>query len=95
MSSGIADNCASPITIVLKKDNSLRLCMDYTVLNAQTRPISYLCPGLLSLQKFSLKELSIFCLDFKEAYYSLLLKPISQKYAAIVSHHWVFIPFHY
>ena len=34
----VVHGSASPITVVPKKDNSLRICIDYTVLNAHTRP---------------------------------------------------------
>ena len=30
---GSADVCASPITVVPKKDGKLRICVDYTALN--------------------------------------------------------------
>ena len=93
MSRGTADMCASPITIVPKKDNSIRVCVDYTVLNAHTRPMSYPLPRIDELAEIIPEGTKYFsCLDLKEAYHSLPIKPSSRKYAAIIAHHGVFIP---
>ena len=93
MSRGTADMCASPITIVPKKDNSIRVCVDYTILNAHTRPMSYPLPRIDELAEIIPEGTKYFsCLDLKEAYYSLPIKPSSRKYAAIIAHHGVFIP---
>ena len=48
---GDANMCASPITVVPKKDGDLRICVDYTVLNAHTRPFSYPLPRIDSLSE--------------------------------------------
>ena len=93
MSRGTSDMCASPITVVPKKDNSIRVCVDYTILNAHTRPMSYPLPRIDELAEIIPEGTEYFtCLDLKEAYYSLPIKPSSQKYAAIIAHHGVFIP---
>ena len=41
---GDATEGASPVTCVQKKDNSMCVCVDYTVLNRATRPLSYPLP---------------------------------------------------
>ena len=46
---GEANVCASPITVVPKKDGKLRLCVDYTALNKYTRPLSYPLPRIDTL----------------------------------------------
>ena len=93
MSRGFADVCASPITIVPKKDNTMRICIDYTTLNAHTRPLSYPLPRIDELPEIVPEGTKVFsCLDLKEAYYSLPIHPNSRKYAAIIAHHGVFIP---
>ena len=93
MSRGTAITIVSPITIVPKKDGNIRVCIDYTTLNAHTRPISYPLPRIDELPEFIPGGTKIFsCLDLKEAYYSLPIDPYSRNYAAIISHHGVFIP---
>ena len=93
MSRGIADMCASPITIVPKKDGSMRICVDYSFLNAHTRPLSYPLPRIDDLPEIVPGGTKFFSnLDLKEAYYSLPIHPSSRDYAAIVAHHGVFVP---
>ena len=93
MSRGIADMCASPITIVPKKDGGLRVCVDYSFLNAHTRPLSYPLPRIDDLPEIVPGGTRFFSnLDLKEAYYSLPIDPSSRDYAAIVTHHGVFVP---
>ena len=93
MSRGQEARYVSPITMVPKKDGNIRICIDYTTLNAHTNPISYPLPRIDELPEFIPNGSKIFsCLDLKEAYYSLPIHPNSQKYAAIIAHHGVFIP---
>ena len=90
---GNANMCASPITVVPKKDGDLRICVDYTFLNAHTRPFSYPLPRIDSLSEKIPGGTRFFStLDLKEAYYSLPLHPNSQKYAAIITNSGVFVP---
>ena len=70
--------CISPNTIVSKKKGKIRICIDYTNLNAHTRPISYPLPRIDELPEFIPNGSKIFsCLDLKEAYYSLPIHPNS------------------
>ena len=93
MSRGIADMCASPITIVPKKDGTMRVCVDYTFLNAHTRPLCYPLPRIDDLPEIVPGGTRFFSnLDLKEAYYSLPIHPNSRDYAAIIAHHGVFVP---
>ena len=76
-----------------KKDGDLRICVDYTFLNAHTRPFSYPLPRIDSLSEKIPGGTRFFStLDLKEAYYSLPLHPNSQKYAAIITNSGVFDP---
>ena len=36
---GSAKTFASPITVVLERDYTIRICVDYVVLNAHSRPL--------------------------------------------------------
>ena len=90
---GSGDTCASPVTCVPKKDKTYRVCIDYTVLNSHTRPLSYPLPRIDELSEIIPGGTCVFStLDLKEAYYSLPIKTSSQKYAAIITHKGVFIP---
>ena len=83
----------SPITIVPKKDNTMRICIDYTELNKHTVPLSYPLPRIDDLPQIIPNGTKFFsCLDLKEAYYSLPIESNSQHLAAIIAHHGVFIP---
>ena len=63
------------------------------MLNAHTRPMSYPLPRIDELAEIIPEGTKyFFCLDLKEAYYSLPINPNSRKYAAIIAHHGVFIP---
>ena len=90
---GSGDTCASPVTCVPKKDKTYRVCIDYTILNAHTRPLSYPLPRIDELSEIIPGGTCLFStLDLKEAYYSLPIEKDSQKYAAIITHKGVFIP---
>lgn len=66
---------ASPIVVVRKKNESLRLCIDYRTLNRQTIPDQYTTPriedGLQSLS--GAKWFSV--LDLKSGYYQIPMSP--------------------
>ena len=90
---GSADVCASPITVVPKKDGKLRICVDYTSLNKNTRPLSYPLPRIDRLPEKIPGGTQFFTtLDLKEAYYSLPIHPNSQKSAAIITPSGTYIP---
>ena len=89
---GSGDTCASPVTCVPKKDKTYRVCIDYTILNSHTRPLSYPLPRIDELSEIIPGGTCVFStLDLKEAYYSLPIEISSQKYAAIITHKGVFI----
>ena len=90
---GSADVCASPITVVPKKDGKLRICVDYTNLNKNTRPLSYPLPRIDRLpEKIPGGTRFFTTLDLKEAYYSLPIHPNSQKSAAVITPSGTYIP---
>ena len=84
---------ASPVTCVQKKDGTMRVCVDYTRLNASTRPLCYPLPRIDELSLIIPGGTRYFTnLDLKEAYYSLPLSANSRRCAAIIVHSGVFIP---
>ena len=90
---GEANICASPITVVPKKDGKLRICVDYTALNKYTRPLSYPLPRIDTLPEKIPDGTQFFTtLDLKEAYYSLPIHPNSRECAAIITTSGTFIP---
>jgi hypothetical protein len=64
----------TPILFVLKKDGSLRLCVDYRGLNAITKKNRYLLP-LISETLDRLGRATVFsALDLKDTYYRIPIK---------------------
>ena len=83
----------SPITIVPKKDNRVRVCVDYTTLNRYTVPLNFPLPLVQSLPDRVSDKHSIFTvLNLKEAYHSLPLTERAQKLAAIISPCGTYLP---
>ena len=83
----------SPITCVKKKDDSLRICVDYTYINSYTEPLSYPLPRIDSIPERIPGGTRFFSnLDLKEAFRSLPLHPDSQRHAAIITLSGVFVP---
>ena len=90
---GDAQLGASPVTVVKKKDGSLRVCVDYTYLNSHTLPLSYPLPCIDQLSSDIPDGTRIFsALDLKEAYFSLPLDKEAKKFMAIITRTGVFIP---
>ena len=84
---------ASPITCVQKKDGTMRVCVDYTRLNASTRPLCYPLPRIDELYLIIPRGRRYFTnLYLKEAYYSLSFSADSRRCAAIIVHSDVFVP---
>ena len=46
-----ANMCASPISVVPKEEDDLRICVGYIVLNAHKRPFPYTLPRIHSLSE--------------------------------------------
>ena len=83
----------SPITLATKKDGSIRVCVDYTILNNQTVPLHYPLPLIQSLdQRLTNKHRFFSTLDLKNAFYSLPLTKRAQELAAITTLHGVYQP---
>ena len=90
---GEGNQGASPVTCVQKKDGTMRVCVDYTRLNAATRPLCYPLPRIDELSEIIPGGTRYFSnIDLKEAYYSLPLSVNSRKCAAIIVPNGVFIP---
>ena len=75
------------------KRKIIRVCVDYTVLNKATRPLSYPLHRIDELAQIIPGGTKYFTnLDLKEAYYSLPLAANSRQCAAIIVHSGVFVP---
>lgn len=84
---------ASPITIVPKKNNTFRVCVDYTFLNRHTVPLSFPLPLIQDLPDRLTSQHQFFTvLDLREAYHSLPLTQRAQELASIVSHSGGYLP---
>lgn len=67
---------ASPVVLVQKKDNSLRMCIDYRALNAKTHRDAYPIPRIEEALD-ALKGASYFCsLDLAHGYHQV---PVAEK----------------
>ena len=73
---------SSPVVPILKKDGTLRLCVDYRKLNLVTKPDRYPIPNLTD-NVYSLSEMKFFTtLDLVRGYYQLPLAEDSREYTA-------------
>ena len=83
----------SPITIAKKKDGKLRICVDYTRLNAGTVTMHHPLPLINEFtQRLSPNHKIFSVLDISEAYRSLPLTPRATQLAAIIAEHGTFLP---
>ena len=74
---------ASPIVPVLKKDNSIRICVDFKQLNTQLDVEKYPLPRLDDILSV-VGNNSFFCkLDLDQAYLQMCVAPKDQKYLVI------------
>ena len=88
---------ASPIVCVRKKDNSLRLCVDYRKLNLKTIPDRQPIPRVQDLLDGLHGQRFFSTLDMAKAYHQGYVKDICRKYTAFSTpwalFEWVRIPF--
>ena len=88
---------ASPIVCVRKKDNSLRMCIDYRKLNNKTIPDSQPIPRIQDLLDNLHGQTWFSTLDMSKAYHQGYIAEESRRYTAFstpwVLFEWVRIPF--
>ena len=93
----ITTSYISPIVITTKKDNSIRLCVDYRRVNSCTIPDQYPIPSVDELFR-KVRNARVFSrIDLKSAYHQLDLHPDSRHLSAFITHVGLFqykkIPF--
>ena len=78
---------SSPVTLVPKRNNQTRICVDYTRLNARTENLQYSLPTIQSLPEILTAKHCIFsAIDLREAYFSLGLTERASELCAISVH---------
>ncbi len=73
---------SSPLVIVPKKDGSLRVCVDFRKLNAQSRFDAYTMPRIDDLLEWIGQARYITTLDLRKGYWQVPLDPNSKPYTA-------------
>ncbi len=77
---------ASPIVPVIKKDGTLRFCVDYRKLNAATKKDSYPLPRIDELLE-TLKDAKYFCcLDLYSGYWQIKVAKQDREKTAFITH---------
>ena len=77
---------ASPVVMVRKKDNTLRFCVDYRMLNSVTRKDTFPLPRIDDLLDH-LKGKSVFStLDAKQGYWQIPVSPDDREKTAFMTH---------
>ena len=88
---------ASPIVPVVKKDGSIRMCVDYRKLNKKTVPCNYPVARLEDLFEATSGCDTFSVIDLKQAYYHIPIKAVDRpKTAFVVSDRkfeWLRMPF--
>ena len=88
---------ASPIVCVRKKDNSLRMCLDYRKLNLKTIPDSQPIPRIQDILDNLHGNSWFSTLDMSKAYHQGYIEEKSRSYTAFCTpwalYEWVRIPF--
>ncbi len=77
----------SPIVVTTKRDNSIRLCVDYRRVNSFTIPDQYPIPSVDELFSKIPGNVRYFSkIDLKAAYHQVDLNPDSRDYTAFITH---------
>ncbi|GBN31917.1 Transposon Ty3-G Gag-Pol polyprotein [Araneus ventricosus] len=88
---------AYPIVCVAKKDGSMRLCVDFRLLNAVTKPFDYLMENITDLINQIGHANVITCLDVLKGYWEIPLEEESRDFTSFKTHRaqyrWKVMPF--
>ena len=76
---------SSPIVTVLKKDGSLRMCVDYRAVNAKTRPDPYQMPRVEEILEALTEARYISKIDLNKGYYQIPIQSTDQPKTAFCS----------
>lgn len=79
---GVIEEWSSPIALVLKKDGSIRFCIDFRKLNSQSNFDAYPTPRRDDLIERIGKALYISMLNLCRAYWQVPLAPEARQYTA-------------
>lgn len=76
----------SPVSLVKKKDGSIRICVDFRKLNAVTIKDAYPVPIISDLFNQLAKAKVFSTIDLKAGFYQLKMHPDSEQYTAFATH---------
>ena len=77
---------SSPVMLVSKKDGTLRFCVDYRVLNSNTKPDLFLLPRIDDLLDQLGKARFFTTLDLASGYWQIKVHENSQQKTAFITH---------
>jgi len=89
---------SAPIVIVTKKNEDLRMCVDYRQLNKNSVPVVYPLPIINHIMERLRNARYISTLDLKNGFWQIPVAPTSREYTAFTvpgrgSFHWKVMPF--
>ena len=72
----------SPVVLIRKKDSTLRFCVNFRCLNAQTKKDSYPLPHIQEALESMVGSAHFSLMDFKSGFWQIKMAPESQQYTA-------------
>ena len=76
---------ASPVIVVVNKDNTLRMCIDYSYINSQTIRKPFPCPDIRRLINSFNKCIIFSMLDINKAFYNVAVEESSIPYTSFIT----------
>ena len=88
---------ASPVLVVVKKDGTYRMCIDYRKLNAHTKKDAYPLPRIEDCLELCREAIWMTIFDLRDAYHHIPVHPDSQAATAFCTkdglYQWTVMPF--